>query len=179
MAEPRKTRRAFLQTSAMAAASAPLAFASAAQADVVTDRPFTYEINHSDEEWRAMLDEEEYRILREMGTEPKFSSSLWNVDDDGVYACRGCGLEVYDNTYKEVLIIGWLFFDHAFPTTVMTDIDILPAEYGATEDMAQETALMEAHCRRCGSHLGHILNVQGKTRHCINGSALTFTPAAA
>ncbi len=179
MPNTRPTRRAFLGSTAVAVAAAPAAFSRPATAQPTGEDIFVYEVTRTEDEWRAMLTDEEFRIMREMGTEPRFTSDLWDEERDGVYACKGCDLPIYDNTYKEVLFIGWLFFDHSFPATVLTNIDILPAEYGGADDMGTAPALMEAHCRRCGSHLGHILTVQDKTRHCINGTSLTFTPAEA
>ncbi len=173
------SRRAFLGSATLAAlGSTQFARTAEAQA-IITSEDYTYEVTRTEAEWREMLSDEEYRILREVGTEPRFSSELWEEERDGTYSCRGCDLPIYDNTYKEVLFVGWVFFDHSFVNTTLTGIDILPAEYGGTEDMATTPALMETHCRRCGSHLGHILTVQGKTRHCINGAALTFEPDVA
>ncbi|GAB5448646.1 peptide-methionine (R)-S-oxide reductase [Gymnodinialimonas sp.] len=173
------SRRAFLGSAAVAALGVTQ-FARTAEAQaIITSDNYTYEIQRTEAEWRAMLTDEEYRILREVGTEARFSSELWEEERDGTYFCRGCDLPVYDNTYKEVLFVGWVFFDHSFVNATMTGIDILPAEYGGTEEMATTPALMETHCRRCGSHLGHILTVEGKTRHCINGAALRFELDAA
>lgn len=179
MSDTPTTRRAFLGSAAVAALGAAQFTRPAEAQAIINSDDYTYAVQRTEEEWRAMLSDEEYRILREVGTEPRFSSDLWEEESDGTYFCKGCDLAIYDNTYKEKLFIGWLFFDHSFVNTTLTGIDILPAEYGGTEEMATAPALMEAHCRNCGSHLGHILTVEGKTRHCINGIALNFVPDAA
>lgn len=168
------TRRAFLGSSATAMAAAPALLATSdADAQVRLDEDFVYEITRTEEEWREMLTEEQYRVMREFGTEQRFSSPLWEEERDGEYACRGCDLKIYDNTFKETLFIGWLFFDHAEPATVLMGIDGPVAEYGE-RGMSDDPVHIEAHCRRCGSHLGHILYVEGRVRHCINGNSLVF-----
>jgi peptide-methionine (R)-S-oxide reductase len=138
--------------------------------------PFTYEIQRSEAEWRAMLSEDEYGILREGGTEFPRTSDLWNETRDGAYGCRGCNLHVYSSNWKAPVDKGWVFFAHAEPDTVLMGIDGPEERYGM--DPNGPGNLIEVHCRRCGSHLGHVLLVEGKVLHCINGTALTFQPAA-
>jgi len=132
-----------------------------------TDQPatiasgFRYEVQRTEAEWRARLSEDEYTILREGGTEPRNSSPLAAETRNGTYACKGCDLPIYSSSQKIILPQGWVFFHHSYENAVLTGID---------------NGQIEAHCRRCGSHLGHILYVQSKIVHCINGSALSFTP---
>lgn len=169
------TRRAFLR--AGIALPATLAVARAAQArDTDT---YTYQITRTEEEWRARLSDEEYQVLRKGGTEVPHTSLNAFREDAGSYACKGCDLEVFTSTWKVVHAdIGWAFFTQAQPMSILTSID------SAADDMvdamgAPPEATIECHCRRCGSHLGHILTVKGQTLHCINGSALTFYPQKA
>ncbi len=122
---------------------------------------FRYEVQRSDEDWRARLTEDEYTVLREGGTEPRNSSPLATETRNGTYACKGCELPIYSSSQKIILPQGWVFFRHSYENAVLTGID---------------SGQIEAHCRRCGSHLGHILSVQKQIVHCINGSALNFTP---
>lgn len=164
------TRRAFLAGSA-GAMLAP----NIASAQTPDDEAFTYQIVRSDDEWRAMLDREDYHILRRGSTELPKSSTLWNNVATGTYHCKGCALTVYSSEWKTELNKGWAFFKHAQPDTVMMSIDGAPA-YG--QMAAGFGPMIEVHCRRCGSHLGHILKVDGKVLHCINGKALTFQDAA-
>lgn len=123
---------------------------------------FEFEIQRTDAQWRARLNEEEYRILRRGGTEPRHTSPLATENASGIYACKGCDLPIYSSTHKVILDRGWAFFRHSYENATMTAID---------------NDQIEAHCRRCGSHLGHILYVEREILHCINGSALTFTTA--
>lgn len=122
---------------------------------------FQFEVQLSEPEWRARLSDQEYEILRNGGTEPRHSSPLATEERNGTYACRGCDLPIYSSSQKVVLSRGWAFFYHSYENATLTGID---------------RGQIEAHCRRCGSHLGHILYVESDILHCINGSALEFTP---
>lgn len=170
-------RRTVLTTGVASAMVATLK--QKAQADGLKSSPdFNFEVMRSEEEWRAMLSEEEYGILREGGTEKQKASPLWNETRKGVYHCKGCDLPIYDSDWKEVLEKGWCFFRHAQPSAIMTGIDGFGTRYYDGEDFAR-LSTMEVHCRRCGSHLGHIFIVQGMLLHCINGTSLVFKPAEA
>lgn len=176
----RLSRRRFLATSALGAAGATAAAAGAlgpAAAHGEGDG-FVYEVSRTEEDWRARLTPEEYAILREGGTETPKTSPLWNETRDGGYACRGCDLPLYESAWKAPVDKGWVFFAHSVPNAVLTGIDDPQVEYGM-DPALRELALIEAHCRRCGSHLGHILTVEGKTLHCINGTSLRFAPSEA
>lgn len=135
---------------------------TAGRAPISTASGFSYEVQRTEAEWRARLSEDEYTILREGGTEPRRSSPLATEAANGTYACKGCELPIYSSSQKLVLPQGWAFFRHSYENAVLTAID---------------NGTIEAHCRRCGSHLGHILYVQTEILHCINGSALVFTAA--
>ena len=169
------SRRGFF--SATGAAALTLGGTASARVTArLSDENFTYEINRTDEEWVAMLRGDEYAILREGYTEQPKSSPLWEETRPGSYHCRGCELKSFDSIWKRQLKKGWVFFYHADPNAVLTDIDGSEPEYG---EMAMgKDALTEIHCRRCGSHLGHLLVVEGEMTHCINGAALTFSPEA-
>ena len=164
-------RNLLIGTSALAGAAA---LGSQAQAEVPAGRdPFDYEITRTEAEWRAMLSEEEYVILRDGGTEFPHTSPLAEETGDGTYACKGCDLLHYESVAKVILDKGWVFFIGSVANSQLTSQDAF-AEMGDGSEFAIET-----HCRRCGSHIGHILPVEGQALHCINGAALTFTPAAA
>lgn len=183
------SRRALL-ASLPAAALAP-----AAMADGHGDA-FQYEVTRTDDEWTAMLTEDEHKILRQGGTEPPKSHPLWDSTEAGMYSCKGCDLPVYDARWKVVVDIGFLFYRHAEPASVMTSIDrSVYAQFGGAagamgpvvpEGISEEDLraidnllLIEVHCRRCASHLGHLVIAQGKLLHCINGLAMNFTPETA
>jgi peptide-methionine (R)-S-oxide reductase len=120
---------------------------------------FVYEIQYSDEEWRSRLTPAEYQILREGATEPRHSHRFTQTTDVGVYHCQGCDLPIYASSQKVILDIGWVFFRHSLPDSVLLGVD---------------GVAIEAHCRRCAGHLGHVLYVETEVLHCINGTALNF-----
>ena len=187
--------------------SAPAALGAAAlgaPAAAGTGAPdgFAFEITRSEEDWRAMLTEDEYTILRMGGTEVPKSDPLWESLEPGTYCCKGCDLPIYDARWKVVVPIGFLFFRHSEPRTVLTSIDasvyarfadgtedgpVIPDELPPNlltlnqeeRDLIDPLLLMEVHCRRCASHLGHIVIAENKLLHCINGASLNFTPQAA
>lgn len=172
------SRRSFLGTTALAIAAAPLGAAKAAEPP---SDAMTYEVTRTEEEWRERLSEREYRILREFGTERRFTSDYWEKppEDAGHYACKGCDLPIYESKWKTVRPIGWVFFHHANTDSVLTSIDEWPAAMSNSDGLEEVRHVTEAHCRRCGSHLGHILIVQEDMLHCINGTALSFVAAEA
>lgn len=171
------TRRTFLgSTAALAVAAPTLATKAHAVGNAAT---FDYEITRTEAEWRDRLTDDEFDILRNGSTEQRFTSDLWNAEAPGTYHCKGCELEIYHSRWKKILPIGWVFFQHSKPQSVMMGIDEWPGQMTDAEGMSSSKFVTEAHCRRCGSHLGHILLVSGSMLHCINGTALTFQPAAA
>lgn len=152
------------------------AIGTSADAAVIAGQdPFPYEITRSDADWRAMLGED-FCILREGGTEKQRSSPLWAEARPGHYDCRGCGLTQYTSFTKVNLTKGWVFFTGSEPNSQMMSQDgIAPM---APIRQAQDITI-ETHCRRCGSHMGHILLVEGQVLHCINGASLLFRPDTA
>ncbi|MEO0911466.1 MAG: peptide-methionine (R)-S-oxide reductase [Pseudomonadota bacterium] len=165
------SRRAFLASAAFAGAGTALASPSAAK---TVGSDYQFEVTHTDEEWFERLTPEQYEILRQNGTEWPKSSPLWNDYRAGEFHCQGCGLHVYRSEWRVELDKGWVFFAHAVPNAVMMDID-KAANY--TMNPSNARTMIEVHCRRCGSHLGHLLRVDGHLVHCINGAALDFRPA--
>lgn len=139
--------------------------------DVAPREPdFQYSYRKTNIEWRAKLTDSEYRILREGETERPKSNPLWNEERAGDYRCKGCDLLIYSSEYKVNLDKGWVFFRQSEPDSVLMGIDLVTT-YGGIEK--SQTAI-EAHCRRCASHLGHILYLDDEILHCINGTSLSF-----
>lgn len=166
-------RQLFAGTTAVASMTV---LGASAQADVPANRdPFDYEITRTDAEWREMLGDA-YPILREGKTEQQRSSPLWAEARQGTYACRGCDLLQYTSFTKVNLLKGWVFFKGSEPNSQLMSQDD-GSEMG--DAPASSNFAIEVHCRRCGSHMGHILLVEGSVLHCINGASLTFTDTAA
>jgi len=163
------TRRSFLAATALAGASLPLAGRARAETAPASAAggDFRYEVQRTEAEWRAMLTEEEYRILREGGTEPPTSHPLWDDYSEGEFHCRGCELPLYSSDWRANIMLGYVFFFHSHPNAVLTSIDGNPYPGGEPDD-----SLVEVHCRRCGSHLGHIISLDDRITHCINGTCL-------
>ncbi|MBI5530010.1 MAG: peptide-methionine (R)-S-oxide reductase MsrB [Candidatus Doudnabacteria bacterium] len=118
----------------------------------------------NEDELKQKLTPEQYKILREKGTEAPFSSPLLNAHD-GMFACAVCGQELFSADTKFDSGTGWPSFDQAIPGAV---------EFKADKEYGMERT--EVICSKCGSHLGHVFNdgptdTTGK-RFCINGACL-------
>ena len=159
-------RNVFLGTASALAALAALRWTSSDAAPAAK-----FEIEKSDEEWRRLLTPAQYDVLRKHGTERPGSSPLNAEKRKGTFACAGCDLPLFSADTKYESGTGWPSFWQPLPNAVSTTVD---KSFFMTRT--------EAHCRRCGGHLGHVFEDGPKPtglRYCMNGVALKFTPAAA
>jgi len=121
-----------------------------------------------EEEWKKILTPEEYRILREKGTEPPGSGELYHNAEKGTYMCRACGADLFTSDAKYDSGSGWPSFWQA----------VDPARIKTATDESMGTVRTEIMCARCGSHLGHVFDdgpreTTGK-RFCVNSMSLKF-----
>jgi peptide-methionine (R)-S-oxide reductase len=121
----------------------------------------------SDEDWRRALSPEQYRVLREHGTEPRGTSELNVEKRGGQFACAACGQPLFSSDAKFESGTGWPSFVSPLPDAVETSVD---RSLGMTR--------VEVHCARCGGHLGHVFPDGPEPtglRYCLNGVALQFS----
>ncbi|GAB4473682.1 MAG: peptide-methionine (R)-S-oxide reductase MsrB [Elainellaceae cyanobacterium] len=129
----------------------------------------TFEIMKTEEEWRAILTPEQFRVLRQHGTEYPGSSPLDKEYGDGTYVCAACDLPLFSSETKYDSGTGWPSF--------YAPID---GAIGTTIDNSYLMTRTEVHCRRCGGHLGHVFDdgpAPTGLRYCMNGVSLKFIPA--
>jgi peptide-methionine (R)-S-oxide reductase len=118
----------------------------------------------TDAEWRAKLTPEQYKVLREKGTEAPGTGKYVHTDAQGMFACAACGNELFSSDTKFESGTGWPSFDRAIPGSVLMK-----------DDTSHGMRRTEVTCARCGGHLGHLFNDGPATtgqRFCINSCAL-------
>ncbi|KAI9100353.1 peptide methionine sulfoxide reductase msrB [Phlyctochytrium arcticum] len=125
-------------------------------------------VQKSDEEWRAILSPEQFRVLREKGTEAPGTGQYNKTKVSGTYTCAGCNAPLYTSKTKFDSGCGWPAFFDAIPGAVTRHTD---------DSMGMERT--EIVCTNCGGHLGHVFkgekfDTPTDERHCVNSVSLSF-----
>ena len=129
-------------------------------------------VEKTDAQWRQELTPEEYRVLRQAGTERPYTGEYWDTHTRGVYKCRACGTELFTSNEKFDSHCGWPSF-------------WAPLAEGTVRYIHDRTMGMdrvEVRCATCDSHLGHVFDGEGygtptDQRYCINSVSLKLVPA--
>lgn len=122
----------------------------------------------TNEQWRGLLSAEQFRVLRQKGTEAPFSGLYNKTADSGVYSCAGCDTPLYDSTSKFSSSCGWPAFNSNIIGTVT---EVADNDHGMRR--------IEITCTACGGHLGHVFKGESSAnsiRHCVNSVSINFTP---
>jgi peptide-methionine (R)-S-oxide reductase len=130
------------------------------------------ELPQTEDEWRVRLSPDEYRVLRQAGTEAPWTGEYVSTKTQGVYRCRACGAELFASDTKFDSHCGWPSF---FSPLAGENVKYI-------EDTGLGMRRVEVRCARCDSHLGHVFEGEGyptptDQRYCINSVSLTLDPA--
>ncbi len=127
-----------------------------------------FPIEKTDNEWKAILGDFSFNVMREKGTEKPYSSEYETLWDSGTYVCKGCNSELFSSNTKFDAGCGWPSFYQSIDKSKVKEI--LDTAYGMTR--------VEVVCANCGGHLGHVFNdgynQPTGLRYCINGASLGF-----
>ena len=130
----------------------------------------TEELPKSEAEWKVRLNPEEFRVLRQAGTERPFTGEYVDTKTPGTYVCRACGAALFESGTKFDSHCGWPSFDEAIPGSIRY-----------IEDRSLGAVRTEVRCAHCDSHLGHRFDGERFTpkdaRYCINSVSMRLIPA--
>src|SRR5688572_1974111 len=146
----------------------PIANAASTDKSFVDEKGDTiFKITRSNEEWKSMLDQKSYNVLREKGTEMAFTGPYNANKKRGLYNCKACGLSLFSSNAKFDSGTGWpSFYEPIDKTHVLEETD-----------NAHGMRRVEVLCNRCGGHLGHVFDdgpAPTGLRYCMNSAALDF-----
>jgi peptide-methionine (R)-S-oxide reductase len=143
-----------------------------AQSSTKTEDSMAYNVEKSDSAWKAELSEDEYRVLRQKGTERPHTGAYDQLWDTGTYVCKGCGSELFKSTTKFDAGCGWPSFYQGIKSDAIKEI----------QDRTLGMTRTEVVCANCGGHLGHVFNdgfgQPTGLRYCINSVSLGFIKKA-
>ena len=161
-------RRTLLGTSADMVSAVYLTHYFFGRSQNMTTAQPEFEIKKTEDEWRSVLTPEQFRVLRQHGTERARTSPLDKEYSSGTYVCAACDLPLFSSDTKFDSGTGWPSFFKPIDGAIET-----------TTDRSLFMTRVETHCRRCGGHLGHVFADGPKPtgqRYCMNGVSLKFIP---
>lgn len=161
-------RRILLGTATLGVLAGGVSLLNSTAAGAPSTPSGTFEVSHTDAEWRQLLTPQQYSVLRTASTETPFSSPLNDEHRSGIFGCAGCARDLFSSTTKFDSGTGWPSFWKALDNAVLE-----------RQDDSEGMSRTEVLCSRCGGHLGHVFDDGPQPtglRYCMNGVALGFRP---